>query len=73
MKKKRYSLKHRKWVCPLCGQRLQVWVRMSATPLCHHPLKHERQVVAMIPWHPKRSPDIFPIDGDEAQTPADEL
>ena len=59
MKKKRYSLKHRKWVCPLCGQRLQVWVRVSATPLCHNPLQHQREVVAMIPWlrnhgHPSR-------------------
>ncbi|MEN9301010.1 MAG: hypothetical protein RLZZ254_791, partial [Actinomycetota bacterium] len=48
MKKKRYSLKHRKWVCPLCGQRLQVWVRVSATPLCHNPVQHQREVVAMI-------------------------
>jgi len=54
MKKKRYSLKHRKWVCPLCGQRLQVWVRVSATPLCHSPVQHQREVVAMIPWHPSR-------------------
>lgn len=54
MKKKRYSLRHRKWVCPRCGQRLQVWVRMSATPLCHNPEQHQRDVVAMIPWHPGR-------------------
>jgi rubrerythrin len=54
MKKKRYSLKHRKWVCPRCGQLLQVWVKISATPLCHNPTMHPREVVAMIPQHPAR-------------------
>lgn len=50
MKRKRYSLKHRKWVCPRCRQHLQVRVRLSATPLCHNPHQHQREVVAMIPW-----------------------
>jgi transposase-like protein len=49
MKKKSYSLRHRKWRCPDCGATLQVWVRMSATPTCHNPLVHDRRVVAMVP------------------------
>lgn len=49
MKKKTYSLRHRKWRCPECGARLQVWVRLSAIPTCHNPEGHERRTVAMVP------------------------